>query len=134
MGTNFQIAWGSTASYPEMYTIYKIDVQKRFGRIKSFLYDGKEVLLKRCTYKNHIKLYGKIPIPIIKNFYKSEFGNIIEIKGTFYLILIDMLGKQFGAEMVHKLNVCKSNSEALNLLRQSRYTYLNHVSKDKNNK
>lgn len=73
MGTNFQIAWGSTASYPEMYTIYKIDVQKRFGRIKSFLYDGKEVLLKRCTYKNHIKLYGKIPIPIIKNFYKSLF-------------------------------------------------------------
>ena len=133
MGTNFQIAWGSTASYPEMYTIYKIDVQKRFGRVKSFLYDGKEILLKRCTYKNYIKLYGKIPIPIIKNFYESEFGNIIEIKGTFYLILIDMLGKQFGAEMVHKLNVCKSNSEALNLLRQSRYTYLDLVCIDKDN-
>ena len=85
MGTNFQIAWGSTASYPEMYTIYKIDVQKRFGRIKSFIYDGKEVYLKRCTYKNYTKLYGKIPIPVIKSFYKSKFGNIIEIRGTFIL-------------------------------------------------
>lgn len=132
MGTNFQIAWGSTASYPEMYTIYKINVQKKFGRIKSFLLDGKEIQLKKHTYRNYIKLYGKIPIPVIKNFYESEFGNIIKIKGTFYLILIDFMGKQFGAEMMYRLNKCRSNSEVLKLSKECQYPYLDFVCIDKN--
>lgn len=131
MGTNFSIAWGSTASYPEMYTIYNVEPQKKLGQVKSFYLDGKSIELKKHSYKNYTKLYGKIPTPIIKSYYESEMGNIIEIKGKYYLIRIDMLGKQFGSEMMQKLNSCQSNAEVLALTKVSQYTYLDLVSIDK---
>lgn len=127
MGTNFQIAWGSTASYPEMYNIYKIDIQKNFGKDKSFQFLGRKINLKRCLYKNYMKLYGKFPVPILKKFYESELGNIIEINGVFYLFSIDLLGRQFGAEMMHKLCLCKSNDAVLKLSQDSNYPYLDFV-------
>lgn len=131
MGTNFSIAWGSTASYPEMYTIYNVEPQKKLGKVKYFCLDGKSIELKKHTYKNYTKLYGKIPTPIIKSYYESELGNIIEIKGKYYLIRIDMLGTQFGSEMMQKLNSCQSNAEVLALTKDSQYTYLDLVSIDK---
>lgn len=131
MGTNFSIAWGSTASYPEMYNIYRINVNKKFGQVRSFLLDGKEIPLKKHSYKNYTKLYGKFPTPIIKTFYESQFGNIIEIKGVFYLIRIDILGKKFGAEMSYEFTKCKSNKEVLELIKKSQYSFLDYVCIDK---
>lgn len=131
MGTNFNIAWGATASYPEMYNIYKIDVQKKFGQVKYFSFDGRNVALKKHTYKNYTKLYGKIPTPIVKSYYESEYGNIVEINKSYYLIRIDMLGKQYGSEMMYELSLCKSNREVLDLSKRSSYTYLDYVCIDK---
>ena len=133
MGTNFYIAWGATASYPEMFNIYKIKVNKKYVKESSFLFEGEKVLLKKCSYKNYTKLYGKLPIPIIKSFYKSKYGNIIEIKGVFYLINIDILGKKFGAEMSYEFTKCKSNKEVLELIKESQYSYLDYVCIDEDN-
>ncbi len=132
MGTNFNVAWGSTASYPEMYTIYKLEPYRKYGKIKSFILNDKSIKLKKHIYINYTKLFAKVHFPIIKAYYETEFGNIIKIKGIYYLIRIDMLGKQFGAEMIHKLSLCQSNAEVLNLTKESLYPYLDLVCIDKN--
>lgn len=132
MGTNFQVAWGSTASYPEMYNIYKIDISKKIGQTKSFRFEGRDISLKKRYYKNYTKLYGKISTPIVKSYFETELGNVIEIKGNYYLISIDMLGKKFGAEMIYHLSKCKTNKEVLDLSRKSKYPYLDLVCIDKN--
>ena len=106
-------------------------MQKKFGQVKSFSFDGKEIGLKKHTYKNYTKLYGKIPTPIVKSYYESEYGSIVEINNSYYLIRIDMLGKQFGSEMMYYLSLCDSNREVLELSKKMSYPYLDFVSIDK---
>ncbi len=129
MGTNFKIAWGATANYPEMYNVYEIDIEK--DSIGSFfLLNSEKVRLDIKQYKNYTKLYGKIPFPIYKRMYSSKYGNIIEINGKFYLIDIPMLGQQLGFEQNYKLSLCNNCKQALEQLKKAQYTYLDFVLTD----
>ena len=129
MGTNFKIAWGATANYPEMYNVYEIDIEK--DSIGSFfLLNSEKVRLEIKQYKNYTKLYGKIPFPIYKRMYSSKYGNIIEINGKFYLIDIPMLGQQLGFEQNYTLSLCNNCNQALEQLKKAQYTYLDFVLTD----
>lgn len=128
MGTNFKTAWGFTANYPEMYDIYKLNVLGL--RNKYFTIDGHNEKLIPQYYKNYTKLYGKIPFPILKKYYKSKLGNILKIKGEYLFVRIPLLGKTFGSEINYELAKCTSNSEIKRLCFEKRYGYLNLVSID----
>lgn len=132
MGTNFKIAWGSTASYPEMYNIYQIDVIKKFGSTPYFVLNNEKVILDKVTYRNYTKLYGRVPFPIIKTFYRSKYGSVIEINGVYYLIDIPMLGCKFGFSANYELSLCNKISEMCELLKKHQYTYLDYVAIDSN--
>ena len=126
MGTNFNIAWGATANYPEMYNVYEIDIVK--GRNGSFFYlNDEKVKLITKQYTNYTKLYGKIPFPIYKKLYNSKYGNIVEINGKNYLIDIPLLGHQLGFEHNYYLSLCNNCEEALSILKKAHYTYLDFV-------
>lgn len=131
MGTNFNIAWGSTASYPEMYNIYRVDVIKKIGSGAFFLLGDEKIALYEVNYRNYTKLYGKIPYPIFKSFYRSKLGNVISINGIYYLIDIPMLGKQFGFQQAYELSLCDNIDKVKKLLRRTQYSYLDFVCIDK---
>lgn len=129
MGTNFKIAWGFTANYPEMYNIYKLNVS---GLIyKNLTLDGQKERLKPKYYRNYTKMYGKFPLPILKKYYRSIHGNILKINGEYLLMKIPMLGKSLGSEVNYEMMKCSSNSEVKHLCFNKRYGYLNLVSIDK---
>jgi len=126
MGTNFNIAWGATASYPEMYSIYEVDVIKANGNTY-FMLGGEQVKLTEWKYKNYTKLYGKVPFPIIKTMYVCKFGKVVKISNKYYLVDVPMAGKQYGFEQNYKLSLCKSCKEASALLQKTHYSYLDFV-------
>jgi acyl-homoserine-lactone acylase len=128
MGTNFNTAWGFTANYPEMYTIYKAKV-KGFLRKKVYI-DGKWEPLKRKWYRNHTWLYGWIPFPIFKPVYTSSFGNLIYQGGNYLLINIPLVGEIIGTETNHLVNQTKNVKEIKNHCLERRFPYLNLVAID----
>ncbi|RZL35831.1 MAG: hypothetical protein EOP00_30020, partial [Pedobacter sp.] len=130
MGTNFKVAWGFTANYPEMYNIYKLSVSGIVG--KYLTVDEKAEKLKSKYYLNYTKLFGRYPYPIFKKYYQSKLGNIININGKYLLIKIPILGKSLGSETNYNLMKCSSNTEVKELCFSKRYGYLNFVSIDEN--
>jgi acyl-homoserine-lactone acylase len=129
MGTNFSSAWGFTANYPEMYTMYKAKV-KGFFRKKVFI-DGKWEPLKAKWYKNHTWLYGWIPFPILKKVYEARFGKIIFLGGNYLHIHIPLVGELIGTETNHLVNQSKSTAEIKAHCLNRRFPYLNLVAIDK---
>lgn len=128
MGTNFKIAWGFTANYPEMYNIYQLKVSGIFKKI--FSIDANLKKLSSKYYKNYTKLYDKYPIPIFKKIYKTKYGNVLKINGKYLLIKIPLLGHALGSEINYNLVKCAANNEIKQLCFNNRYGYLNLVSID----
>lgn len=130
MGTNFNVAWGFTANYPEMYDIYKLKVSGILNK-EINTKEIKENLIPKY-YTNYTKFYGKLYFPIIKKFYQSKYGNVFKINGDYLLFKIPILGNSLGSEINYKLTKCLSNSEVKQLCFTERYGYLNLVSIDIN--
>lgn len=130
MGTNFHSAWGFTANYPEMYTMYKATV-KGFFRKKVFI-DGKWEPLKTKWYKNYTWLYGWIPFPILKKVYQASFGNIMYLGENYLYIHIPLIGEIIGTETNHLVNQSKSTTEIKAHCLNRRFPYLNLVAIDTN--
>lgn len=126
MGTNFQIAWGSTASYPDMYSIYEVKLK---GLIKKkLLVEEGQIPLTSHIYRNYISFYEKIPLPFIKRYYRTIEGNpVIKVKNKYYLIDIPLIGYCLGTELNYRLSTASNVEEALTILKKFRYPYLDVV-------
>ncbi len=131
MGTNFNIAWGSTASYPDMYSIFDVKVTGILN--KNLSVEEGVIPIKSHIYKNYVSLYEKIPLPVIKKYYRTKDGKpIVKIKNHFYLIDIPLVGRFMGTEINFRISSATYVEEMLHILQKYRYPYLDVVAIDTN--
>lgn len=129
MGTNFKVAWGTTASYPDMYSVYKASLK---GALRKKL-DVSEGLipLNRCVYSNYALFYGKFPVPVVKQYFTTPDGRpVVKINHINYLIDIPLIGYKLGTELNYRLSHSQCNKEILALTLDYGYPYLDLVSVD----
>lgn len=132
MGTNFKVAWGTTASYPDMYSIYEVDLK---GVLHKKLNVAEGLIpLNRYIYSNYTLLYGKFPAPIVKQYFTIPDGRpVVKINHCYYLIDIPLVGYKLGTELNYRISCAKSNNEILALTLDYGYPYLDLVSIDTEN-
>lgn len=83
MGTNFKVAWGTTASYPDMYSVYKVGLKGVFNK-RLNVTEGL-IPLNRSAYFNYTLLYGKFPAPIVKQYFTTPDGKpIVKINHRYF--------------------------------------------------
>ena len=129
MGTNFKVAWGSTASYPDMYSIYEVSLTGFLN--KNLHIDEGGIPISQHIYKNYFSFYGKIPLPFVKRYYRTLDGKpIVKIKKHYYLIDIPLIGYCLGTEINYKISTANSIDEILHILQASMYPYLDIVAID----
>lgn len=132
MGTNFKVAWGTTASYPDMYSVYKVGLKGVFNK-RLNVTEGL-IPLNRSAYFNYTLLYGKFPAPIVKQYFTTPDGKpIVKINHRYFLIDIPLIGYKLGTELNYRISHAQSNNEILALTLDYGYPYLDLVSIDTKN-
>jgi acyl-homoserine-lactone acylase len=128
MGTNYKAAWGFTANYPDMYTVFKARVK---GLFRKYIWlDDEWKPLKRKWYINRTWLYGKFPVPIFKSVFESPIGTLTKLGGNYLHIQIPLIGQIIGSETNFMLSRAQAVNQIKEICFQRRFAYLNLVAID----
>lgn len=123
MGTNFHVAWGFTANYPDMYSIFSVHIKGLHSKDVKVA-DGKMDLIRK-TYINYFALYNRVPIPILIQYFTTPEGKpIIKINGKHYLIDIPLIGYKLGAELNFLLSQSTTVEQIISTVKEFKYPYL----------